>query len=551
MLLWVLLYVLALLIRVLVGLHGHSGLGQPPMFGDFEAQRHWLEVTANLPLSDWYRNTADNDLLYWGLDYPPLTAYISLLFAIVAQWTGCSEVVAWETSRGQETDKIRLFMRLTVLFCDAVIFIPASILALQQLSKHWPGNGRPQHQRSAVFSFFVTLTVVCCPGLLLIDHGHFQYNGVCIGLTMTGVYFICSKPSSSSTSLSSAQSSFSLLLKDTIPDMVGSVFFCLSLNFKQMALYYAPIFFCALLFRCCTQSNWVKGIGKLTLIGGTMVACFAILWAPFCFNPSIIDGESCLVSLGHVLHRQFPFNRGVFEDKVSNVWYTLSVVVDIRQLLTLDQLIRLSLIGTLTALLPVMGFLLQYPTTTLRMYLSLIVSALSFFLFSFQVHEKSILLATVPSLLLLTFDVELSRWFQMIALFSMFPLLKRDQLEIPYIASILLFNGLVTIVQLIDKQNHDANHSMNVSIHRSYESIQRTTRWWLGVIMQLSYVGMFVLHLLELSWQPPARYPDLYPALFAIFSAFNFFVLYVYHCLWLWMTNDEVEMVPVVKAKLN
>jgi len=47
------------------------------MHGDFEAQRHWLEITTNLHRLDWYRNTTSNDLLYWGLDYPPLTAYFS------------------------------------------------------------------------------------------------------------------------------------------------------------------------------------------------------------------------------------------------------------------------------------------------------------------------------------------------------------------------------------------------------------------------------------------------------------------------------------------
>ncbi len=51
----------------------HSGQGKPPMHGDFEAQRHWMEVTANLPVSEWYRHTTANDLDYWGLDYPPLT----------------------------------------------------------------------------------------------------------------------------------------------------------------------------------------------------------------------------------------------------------------------------------------------------------------------------------------------------------------------------------------------------------------------------------------------------------------------------------------------
>lgn len=53
----------------------HSGFQIPPMHGDFEAQRHWMELTIHLPMSKWYTY----DLQYWGLDYPPLTAYHSWL----------------------------------------------------------------------------------------------------------------------------------------------------------------------------------------------------------------------------------------------------------------------------------------------------------------------------------------------------------------------------------------------------------------------------------------------------------------------------------------
>lgn len=38
-----------------------------------------MEITVNLEPTDWYRNTSYNDLMYWGLDYPPLTAYHSYL----------------------------------------------------------------------------------------------------------------------------------------------------------------------------------------------------------------------------------------------------------------------------------------------------------------------------------------------------------------------------------------------------------------------------------------------------------------------------------------
>jgi hypothetical protein len=80
-------------VRAVVGLGGYSGTSQnntyqlefeptvgcgvPPLYGDFEAQRHWMELTLHVPLKEWYYH----DKQWWGLDYPPLTAYVSLLFA--------------------------------------------------------------------------------------------------------------------------------------------------------------------------------------------------------------------------------------------------------------------------------------------------------------------------------------------------------------------------------------------------------------------------------------------------------------------------------------
>jgi len=40
-------------IKLGVSLYPYSGKGKPPMFGDYEAQRHWMEVTVNLPSRDW------------------------------------------------------------------------------------------------------------------------------------------------------------------------------------------------------------------------------------------------------------------------------------------------------------------------------------------------------------------------------------------------------------------------------------------------------------------------------------------------------------------
>ena len=92
----------ALLIRSAVTMYPYSGAGIPPKFGDFEAQRHWMEITTNLPVIDWYRNGTYNDLTYWGLDYPPLTAYQSYIHGIFLRFFN-PESVALLSSRGHES----------------------------------------------------------------------------------------------------------------------------------------------------------------------------------------------------------------------------------------------------------------------------------------------------------------------------------------------------------------------------------------------------------------------------------------------------------------
>jgi alpha-1,3-glucosyltransferase len=67
------------LFRWALALWPYSGFQSPPMHGDFEAQRHWMELTIHLPVSRWYFY----DLQWWGLDYPPLTAYHSWVLGLM------------------------------------------------------------------------------------------------------------------------------------------------------------------------------------------------------------------------------------------------------------------------------------------------------------------------------------------------------------------------------------------------------------------------------------------------------------------------------------
>ena len=187
-----------LFIRAIVALFNHSGEGRPPMYGDFEAQRHWMEITTNLPVGEWYQNGPLNDLQYWGLDYPPLTAYVSYIFGAVAQVL-LPDLVEISFSRGYETTLGKIFMRTSVILCDSFIYIPAVIMGsvsmINKLQSTWNlSDSNFMHRLVCFFQGYMKkpilstqvengmmLMATCLvvhPGLLLIDHGHFQYNGV-------------------------------------------------------------------------------------------------------------------------------------------------------------------------------------------------------------------------------------------------------------------------------------------------------------------------------------------------------------------------------------
>jgi len=124
-------------LRWAVALGAHSGQGRPPLFGDYEAQRHWQEITLHLPLPEWYRNTSANDLSYWGLDYPPLTAYHSWAMGVAAHRLNAS-FVALHASRGEESERHRLFMRASVLVADLLCYLPPLLLYMKDLKVGTP-----------------------------------------------------------------------------------------------------------------------------------------------------------------------------------------------------------------------------------------------------------------------------------------------------------------------------------------------------------------------------------------------------------------------------
>ena len=76
-----------------------------------------MEITMNTPIREWYIDTPSNPPKYWGIDYPPLSAYQSYLSGLVVQ---AIEPAATQlnASRGYESPTSKQAMRLTVMLSD-------------------------------------------------------------------------------------------------------------------------------------------------------------------------------------------------------------------------------------------------------------------------------------------------------------------------------------------------------------------------------------------------------------------------------------------------
>ncbi|KII90585.1 glycosyltransferase family 57 protein [Plicaturopsis crispa FD-325 SS-3] len=469
-----------------VGLGSYSGEATPPMFGDYEAQRHWMELTIHLPLRDWYTY----DLQYWGLDYPPLTAYVSWLCGIIGAWIN----PAWfalGASRGHESPGSKVLMRATVLALDALVYVPALLMFVYA----W------QDTRSRRTQNMTFITLLAQPALLLIDFGHFQYNSVMLGLTLMAINFFALGH-----------------------DLLGAICFVLSLGFKQMALYYAPAIGSYLLGKCIYLGP-ARGSRLFLRLALVTTLTFLVLFAPF--------HADVLAPLGRI----FPFNRGLFEDKVANVWCASDIVVKWRRRAGRAALVKLSTLLTALGFLPAVvgllraGYVLsgaeeskdtqkkagreRTPLLPLLPY-ALLTSSLSFFLFSFQVHEKTILVPLLPATLLLSASPDAFAWSVLInnvAVFSMWPLLRRDGQGLQYIALLLLWNRLI-----------------------GYNPFKLPSRSFIQLLSLTVYAAAFALHLLELTLDPPARYPDLWAVLNVLVCT------PVFALAWAWSVKGGMEV---------
>jgi alpha-1,3-glucosyltransferase len=470
-------------LRLLVALSPHSGQGKVPRWGDFEAQRHWMEVTLHVPVSDWYvGRLPGNELSHWGLDYPPLTAGVSWLHgrAIESVLGSSNATLELATSRGAESDRLKLAMRLSVLLSECLVLWPAV----------WLFVARVVPRADAVAAGVAM--VLFQPSLILIDHGHFQYNTICLGLTLWAVL---------------------ALLADR--PFLATVCFCAALNFKHMALYFAPAFFFQMLGDAFRLGSLPRAIVRVALLGVVAIATFAVFWSPW------LAQENPVAAVQQVLARLLPWERGLYEDKVANFWCTVSPVLKLNGRYPIATLRQLCLGATLLAIAPASAALLlrrrQHRAALAESFLTgLLATSLAFFLFSYQVHEKSLLLPLLP-LALLGVSAG-TRWRGVAALialighFSMYPLSQKDETQLAYFALALLF--------YLAEFGASWRHS-----------------WFVAV----SAAGALIIHVLMAFVTPPARLPDLFTVACTSLSFAHLALLWVFASARLWRMDDEAD----------
>lgn len=241
---------------------------------DFEVHRNWLAITNSLPLSEWYYE----DTSQWTLDYPPFFAYFEWLMSHVARLADPAMVRVFNLEH--DSWQTVYFQRTTVIVTELLLAYALQLFV----------ESSPRPSRRAAHA--VALSVLLSPGLLIIDHIHFQYNGFMYGILV-----------------------LSLVLarggKDSL--LASGLVFAALLCFKHIYVYLAPAYFVFLLRAYCLSPKSIFDIqlGNCLELGGGIVAIVAAAFGPF----------AALKQLPQMMSRLFPFARGLCHAYwAPNVW---------------------------------------------------------------------------------------------------------------------------------------------------------------------------------------------------------------------------------------
>ena len=525
----ILALLLPLLPRLLLLFSSHSGSSLSPHSssnnGDYEAHRKWIGTALSLPRSEWYFH----DLEYWGADYPPFCLLVHELFGRVLAAVTSDEDQVDLKLRGYEGGVVvmrllNIAMEYSTSFLVLFLFLRDSVQCSLLSS-----SSSSSSSFSTSSALICTSLILSCPLLPLVDHGHFQIsNGLPLSLALLSVHLTTSPSSQSHWQMAA-----------------GCVAFTLSILMKQMSLYFAPVVFFHLLSWSLSPPD-----GKLSsrALRFLTLAIPVLLTAALTFLP--FPPSQYL----HILQRMFPFHRGLFESKVSSLWCFLDTYpLDIRKRASPEALQKLSLLATLAAIAPSCAKALALKSASRTQMAKLLHQcALGFYLFSFHVHEKTILFPLFPLLLDFAAEGQLGYVAMQagISMCSCWFLFVLDGLEGELGAALLWWGGVVVAglelapekktKKTAKKETRKGTRKATKDSDENKKGRKSVGEW---IHAQLSFsipllalVAMLSLiaasHILE----PPASLPDLYPVLVSAVGFCAFF------CAWMRATWDVFRM---------
>ena len=424
------------------------------------------------------------------------------------------------SSRGFEDQLLKVYMRATVLISEYLVYIPAVIILNRKLGRLRGVNSWE--------SSVALVAILMQPATILIDHAHFQYNTVMLGFTLA--------------SISSMLAGRALW---------GCVFFVAALCYKQMALYYAPAIFFYLIGICIGPDLNVSRFLTITLV---TTLSFAVCFAPLLLGslydhyrgisafpekatplppllahtPITLDEKSWyfppLLQLTQSIYRIFPFARGLFEDKVANLWCAIHTAHKLNTY-PLGQMQRISTVITLVSILPSTMTISLFPRAELLPW-AMASTAWGFYLCSFQVHEKSVLLPLLPMTILLGGEGGLRTemrawvgWANLLGVWTLFPLLKRDELRMPYAVLTLLWAYLLGLPPT------------SWSLYFGQRSKDGGLKVFTRVLHLGFYIAMIAWHVGEALIRPPEDKPDLWVVLNVLIGFAGFGICFLW-CTW-------------------
>lgn len=142
-----------------------------------------------------------------------------------------------------------LFQRVSVILSDVVLFY-----GIYKITRKLDPKER----------FLTWVLVIWSPGLIIVDHLHFQYNGFLLGMLL-----------------------LSLAALEDGKDLMGGFLFAVLLCFKHLFAVAGPVYFVYLLRHYC-RGGLFRGFGKLVAMGSVVVAVFAVAYGPFVYYGQVL-----------------------------------------------------------------------------------------------------------------------------------------------------------------------------------------------------------------------------------------------------------------------